>query len=151
MQSQYIQDLQSPADPDRFLAMTQVYQKVARVPLPKPVGPGLYLKDMPMNRGMLAVVAAMRKHGDSERAVRATTMRMMHMDEIFEAREYFCDYIRPGTDGDGSIEVADVLMKAAAVARILPMGDGSCFDLAEVLAHARRFEAAEDAEAGGDQ
>lgn len=146
MQSQYMLDAQSPADPDRFLAMTQVYQRAARVPLPKPSGPGYYLRDMPMNRGMLAVVGAMRKHGDSEQALRATTMRMMHMDEIFEAREFFGHFIRPGTDGEDSVEVADALMRAVAVARIRPTGKESCFDLADVLAHAHRFEAAEDAE-----
>lgn len=150
MKSKFIQDLQAPADPDRFLAMTQVYQRAARVPLPKPSGPGLYLSDMPINRGMLAVVGAMRKHGDSEQALRATTMRMMHMDEIFDARDYFGDYIRPGTDDEDSIEVADVLMKAAAVARILPLGDGACFDLEDVLAHAQRFDAADNPAAPPD-
>lgn len=144
MKSQFIQDLQAPADPDRFLAMTQVYQRAASVPLPKPLGPGLHLNDMPINRGMLAVVGAMRQHGDSEQALRATMMRMMHMDEIFEARDHFGDYIRPGMDDEGSIEVADVLMKAVAVARILPLGEGACFDLADVLAHAQRFDAADN-------
>lgn len=150
MQSQFLQDLQAQADPDRFLAMTQVFQQAARVPLPQPSGPGYYLTDMPLNRGMLAVVGAMRKAGDSDREVCATLARLMHIGEIFDARERFGHFIRPGTDadGDGGIEVADALLKAAAVARIEPMGERACFDLDDVLVHAQRFEAAEVTEEG---
>ena len=137
----WIDQLHSPVDPVRFLAMTRVYQQAARIPLPKPKGAGYYLKDMPINRGMLAVVGAMRKAGDSQEALTGTMGRLMLVGEIFDAREYFGDYILPGTDGEGSIEVADVLMKAAAVARILPLGGGARFDLADVLAHAQRFDA----------
>ncbi|SFM64063.1 hypothetical protein [Rugamonas rubra] len=146
MQSNFLQDLQAQADPDRFLAMMQVYQTAARVPLPPRAGPGLHLTDIPLNRGMLAVVGAMRKHRDAPAALRATLSRLMHVDEIFEAREYFARYIRPGTDGDDGVEVADALLKAVAVARIELHGEHARFDLADVLAHARRFEAAEDTE-----
>lgn len=136
MQSKFIQDLMAPADPERFLAMTRVYQKAARAP----AGCAYRVPDMPMTRGMLAVVAAMRAHGDSEQHIRATTMRLVHLEEVFDAWESFGEYIRPG-DSKDCLEVADVLMKAVAVARIRPAGEAGCFDLAEVLAQAERFDA----------
>lgn len=151
MKSQYLQDLQATADPTRFLAMMQVYQEGARAPLAPRSEQGLHLTDIPINRGMMAVVGAMREHGDSDQALRATTMRLMHMDEIFEARDFFGHFFRPGTDGDDSIEVSEALLKAAAVARIEPMGEFARFDLADVLAYTQRFEAAEEVEEGGNQ
>lgn len=137
--------------PDRFLALTLIYQCASSVPLRKPAGPGYYLSDIPINRGMLAVVSAMRNHGDSVQSQLSTTMRMMHMNEIFEASEYFGNYIRPGTDGDHSIEVADALLKAVAVARLQRSKGGFRFDLADVLAHAQRFEIAEDSRDGEER
>jgi hypothetical protein len=149
MKSTYLQDMQAPADPDRFLAMTQVYQEAAQMPLAPRSRAGIRLTDIPMSRGMMAVVGVMRKHGDAQSQVVATMSRMMHLGEIFEAAEFFGHFILPGADGDrdGGTQVADALMRAAAVARINPPGEFIHFDLADVLAHAQRFEAAEDGEA----
>ena len=135
----------APADAALFLEMTEVFQAAARVPLPKREGPGYHLNDIPMNRGLMAVTGALRDRKEAPAKSMPLLSRMMNLGDIFEQPEYFGHFIRPGTD-DGGIEVADALLKAAAVARMLSDDGGVRFDLADVLAHAQRFEAAEDAE-----
>jgi hypothetical protein len=46
MQSQYMLDAQFPGIQTGLLAMAQVYQRAARVPLPRASDPRYYLKDM---------------------------------------------------------------------------------------------------------
>lgn len=141
MQNSFMQQMTAPADTAIFLEMTQVFQQAARVPLPKRKGPGYHLTDIPMNRGLLAATSAMRKRGDAPAVSMPVLSRLMNLGDIFEQPEYFGHFIRPG-DGDGGVEVAAALLKAAAVTRLLSDHGGVRFDLADVLAHAQRFEAA---------
>lgn len=144
----HLQEMMAPVDADRFLAMTQVFQAGARVPLAPRRGQGYHLTDIPMNRGMMAVVGAWREAGAPDAQLNATMSRLMSLGDIFEVPEYFGDYIRPGDGADDGIAVADVLLKAAALARLVDVKGCLRFDLADVLAHAQRIEAAENAEEG---
>lgn len=143
----YLQEMTAPVDADRFLAMTQVFQAGARVPLAPRKGPGYHLSDIPMNRGMMAVVGAWREAGAPDAQLNATMTRLMSLGDIFEVPEYFGDYIRPGDGTDDGIAVADVLLKAAALARLVDVKGCLRFDLSDVLVHARRLDS-EKAEEG---
>jgi hypothetical protein len=131
----------APVDPDLFVEMSNVFQAAARRPLPKPKRrtPGYYLTDIPLNRGMLGTVAALRKKTDSSQ-MEPILFRLMHLGEIFEAREQFGHFIRDREDAEG-VDVSEALLMAAAVARIAATDAGSYFDLDDVLQHAHRFDA----------
>lgn len=135
----------APVDPSLFVEMSNVFQAAAQRPLPKPKrrSPGYYLTDIPLNRGMLGTVAALRKKGAAAQ-VEPILFRLMHLGEIFEAREHFGDFIRDRADADG-VDISDSLLMAAAVARMSPNEEGPYFDLDDVLQHVHRFEAAEHA------
>lgn len=113
----YLQEMTAPVDADRFLAMTQVFQ------------------------------AGARAAGAPDAQLNATMTRLMSLGDIFEVPEYFGDYIRPGDGTDDGIAVADVLLKAAALARLVDVKGCLRFDLSDVLVHARRLDS-EKAEEG---
>jgi len=138
-----------PVDPALFVEMVNVFQAAARRPLPAPKRrrPGYYLTDIPLNRGMLGTVQALRKKGGDVQA-EPILFRLMHMGEIFEARERFGHFIRDRADTDG-IDISEALLKAAAVARLTPNEAGPYFDLDDVLLHARRFDDKTDGGKGG--
>jgi hypothetical protein len=141
----YLQEMMTSVDADRFLEMSHVFQAGARVPLELRSGPGYHLTDIPMNRGMMAVVGAWKKAGAPDAQLNATMTRLMSLGDIFEAPEYFGDYIRPGDSADDGIAVADVLLRATALARLVDVEGCLRFDLADVLAHAQRLDAEKDA------
>lgn len=139
--------MKNPVDPDLFLKMTQVFHDAARNPLPRPRKrrPGLYLTDIPMNRGMLGVIKALREAKVPDGSFSAFSNRIMLMGSIFKHAEHFPGLIKPSADG--AIDVADALLKAAAIATIIG-DDRAAFDLDDVLAKAREFEAGTAAHAG---
>lgn len=138
-----------PVDPALFVEMVNVFQAAAQRPLPTPKRrqPGYYLTDIPLNRGMLGTVQALRKKGGDIQA-EPILFRLMHIGEIFEARERFGNFIRDRADADG-VDISEALLKAAAVARLTPNETGPYFDLDDVLRHARRFDVKVDGDEGG--
>lgn len=141
MQSKkYLRDMMAPVDAERFLTMTQVFQEGARVPLVPRSGAGYHLTDIPMNRGMMAVVGAWKKACAPAAQLDATMTRLMSLGDIFQAPDYFGEYIRPRAEADDGVDVADVLLKAAALARLVEVNGCLRFDLVDVLAHARRLD-----------
>ncbi|CDG84138.1 hypothetical protein [Janthinobacterium agaricidamnosum] len=141
----YLLEMMAAVDADRFLAMTHIFQAGALVPLAPRKGPGYHLTDIPMNRGMMAVVGAWREAGAPDAQLNATMSRLMSLGDIFEVPEYFGDYIRSDDGAGDGIAVADVLLKAAALARLVDVKGCLRFDLADVLAHAQRLDAEKDA------
>lgn len=134
-----------PVDPALFVEMVNVFQAATQRPIPAPKRrrPGYYLTDIPLNRGMLGTVQALRQKG-GDLQVEPILFRLMHMGEIFEARARFGHFIRDRADADG-VDISEAPLKAAAVARLMPSEAGPYFDLDDVLEHARRF----DDKAGG--
>jgi len=129
-----------PVDPALFVEMVNVFQAATRRPIPAPKRrrPGYYLTDIPLNRGMLGTVQALREKG-GEAQIEPLLFRLMHMGEIFAARAHFGRFIRDRAEDDG-IDISEALLKAAAVARLVPSEAGPYFDLDDVLQHARRFD-----------
>ena len=138
-----------PVDPALFVEMVSVFQAATQRPMPAPKRrrPGYYLTDIPLNRGMLGTVQALRKKGATLQ-FEPILFRLMHMGEILEARAHFGHFIRDRADAEG-IDISEALLKAAAVARLMPREDGPYFDLDDVLAHARRFDETADMDQGG--
>lgn len=132
--------------------MMDVWQNAASKPLRAPDwkpapgdGPSLVLNDIPINRSGLAVVGALRERGI---AVEGTgyLLRLMHFHELIDQRAHFPGFIRDADANDGTLEVADALMMAAATARMY-VGEGghAQFDLDDVLARAQAYKSEEDA------
>jgi hypothetical protein len=87
---------------------------------------------------MLGVIAALRDAKVPEQCFPAFSNRIMLMGSIFKHAEHFPGFIKPSVDG--AIDVADALLKAAAIARIIG-DDRATFDLDDVLVKAQKFEA----------
>jgi hypothetical protein len=134
----------APVDPQRFMAMTQVFNEGAMVPLKPHQGAGYHLTDIPMNRAMMAVFGACMESGAADAETEATMTRLMLMGQVVEARHLFGKYIRSGADGR-TTDLHGALLKAVAVARIDLHGEHARFDLDDVLLHAQRFEASDAA------
>lgn len=152
--SKWLADMMAPVDPKTFVFASNVYQAAARMTMPvenpgaKPLvqdekGRTYSLSDIPMNRGMLAVVGQLREMKVDNPA--AYTARLMHMGEIFQEKERFAEFFKP-SDEDDSVMVSDALLMAAGVAKFIVNDKHMGFDLDDVLLHARRFEAEEDGE-----
>jgi hypothetical protein len=138
--------MHAPVDPDRFLAMTQVFNEGVLVPLKPRPGKGWHLTDIPINRAMMAVCGACKEANLPQGQFEAIVTRLMLTAHIVQARHMFGHYIRSSPDGL-STELGGPLLKAAAVAKIELHGEHDRFDLADVLLHAQRFESIEEAAA----
>lgn len=131
------QRVAAPVDPELFLEAVQAFQEAAERPLPTPTRrvAGYYLTDIPLNRGMLGAMAALRAKGAGAVA-EPVLFRLMNLGQIFEAQNIFGRFMKPGAD---ETAVSDSLLKAAAVADISAT-DEPAFDLGDVLKHACRFD-----------
>src|SRR5437899_2792282 len=83
--------LRARCDPDTFMYLFGVYEAAASRKMPSKPGafrppdePGkwLVLSDIPINRGMLAVVGELRSIGISETLMQAYMMRIMDFAEV---------------------------------------------------------------------
>src|SRR5262245_22483445 len=101
--SNWLDGMASPVDPETFVFMSNVYQAAASMTMPTEnpeskasfadgKGNSLVLKDIPINRGMLAVTAELRKM--KIEPAQAYMARLMHMYEIFAAREKFAEFFK---------------------------------------------------------
>lgn len=126
-----------PVNPELFLEAVQAFQEAAERPLPTPTRrvAGYYLTDIPLNRGMLGAMAALRAKGAGDVA-EPVLFRLMNLGQIFEARDIFGRFMKLGAE---ETAVSDSLLMAAAVAGI-SAADGPAFDLDDVLKHACRFD-----------
>lgn len=142
--SPFMSMMSEPLDPEVFKMMTEVYQAAAsmRMPTPNPqeskihlsdTGQTIALTDNKLNRGMLAVTRQCREIGVAN--PQGYTARLMHMQEIFEARERFGQLIVAGADGELSIH--DSVLEAAATAKFYASPERMGFDLDDVVAKAQ--------------
>lgn len=151
---QYIRENGVPAvEPELFTWCTNVYGAAAHLTMPvenpanKPIvqdhkGRLLALSDIPINRGMLAVMKELRERQVDDRQRMAMTMRIMHFGEVFEAPETQ-RFIRPG-GAEGQVEISQALIEACATARLTVTDEAMGFDLADVARIAAEIDAAED-------
>jgi hypothetical protein len=132
-------------DPEIFVFCSNVYHHAARLNMPvenpaaKPLfvdaGKEYALADIPLNRGMLAVVKELREQGYSDDVKHAVTMRLMHFGEIFGKDEL--EPFQRKCDRTDVVEVSDALVKACASARFIFEGERMRFDVADLarIAH----------------
>jgi hypothetical protein len=144
--------LASRCDPEVYLYLTNVYSAAASRKMPSKAGafrppdePGrwLVLSDIPINRGMLAVVGELRSMNIKDELMHAYMMRVMDFSQVFEHREKFAEFIRD-SDEPGAVSVSEALIKACAAANYLIAGEHMQFDLDDVLRRARMLTEAEE-------
>jgi len=142
--SPFLTGMSEPLDPEVFQMMVKIYQAAASFSMPTPnpaetkihctdTGQTFELGDNSLNRGMLAVNRQCREIGVAN--PQGYVARLMHMSEIFEARERFGGLIVAGTDGEFSIHSS--VFEAAATAKFHASTDRMGFDLDDVIAKAQ--------------
>lgn len=128
-------------DPDHFLKMMAVFQQGIAKPIRRVKGKGWHLVDDPLNRAMMAVVTAMGEAGQSQETMPATMLRLMNMGKVLEHHARFGRSIVPAPDCAAHTLIANPLLRAIAVARMISVNAHLQFDLDDVDAHLSRFEA----------
>lgn len=144
-----------PVDEDLFLYCSNLYSAAASLAMPveNPEEKKIHIKDrgtfgfkdIPMNRGMLAITKELREQGIPENIRFSLGIRIMHFGQVLEARDRFRQWIRP-RDEDDSIDVAEALIRACALARFNLTDDDLVFDLDDIGLHASAIEKRLDSE-----
>lgn len=102
-----LESANTPIDESTFAFMVGIYEKAARgelhgAHLPgRGEKPGYYLTNIPMNRGMMAVMRESGHLTDHQR--KSITWRLMHFGEVLERAQKdprFAQHIKPGEGGD---------------------------------------------------
>lgn len=134
-------------DPDVFTFCSNIYHHAARLTMPveNPAAKTLFvdgdkgyaLADIPLNRGMLAVMKELREQGHPEDVKHAVAMRLMHFGEIF-GKEELQPFLKEG-DAPGYMMVSEALVKACASAQFIFEDEHVRFDIADVAQIARKL------------
>ncbi len=142
----------APVDPELFLWCSGIYQAAAGLSMPveNPGSRPLFthndktysLSDMPINRGMLAVMKELRERGVSQDEKMAITFRLMHFGEIFNS-ELLRPFIKQSEEPE-SVMISEALIKACATAKLVHEGDNMFFDLQDVARIAQELTDEED-------
>jgi hypothetical protein len=144
-----------PVDPDLFVWCCNVYQAAANLSMPvdNPESlakfsageRGYVLSDIPLNRGMLAVMKELddRAIGDDERM--AMSWRIMHYGQIFDHIDKLGEFIKEGDTPD-SVMVSEALIKACASARFIESEDNLHLDVDDIIRIAREITILDDKE-----
>jgi hypothetical protein len=142
-----------PVDPDLFLWCQGICHAAASLSMPvenpaaKPLfsdGDKAYaFSDIPINRGMLAVMKELRERGLSEEQRMAISWRIMHFGDIFKHQNKLQAFIKNG-DGPGELQVSEALIKACATARIITTKKNVRYDINDVARIAQELTDAEE-------
>lgn len=142
-----------PVDPELFLWCQGIYHAAASLAMPvenpsaKPLitdGDKTYaFADIPMNRGMLAVMKELREHGLTDDQKMAMSWRIMHFGDIFKHQNKLQAFIKK-SENAGELQVSEALIKACATARILTSKKKVCYDINDVARIAQELTAAEE-------
>ena len=111
-----------PCDPETLAFAVGIYQAAiaGRMPsahIPPRKGPGLHLTDVPMNRGMMAILKETRHLSEDDRQV--LMFRVMHFGETMSAALLdirFKRHLR--SSDDTGLEVSNELMNAYAACKL---------------------------------
>jgi hypothetical protein len=142
-----------PVDPELFLWCQGTYHAAASLAMPvenpaaKPMftdGDKTYsFADIPLNRGMLAVMKELRERGLTEEQKMAMSWRLMHFGDIFKHQSKLQAFIKKGENA-GELQVPEALIKACATARVLNSKKKVRFDIDDVARIAQELTAAEE-------
>lgn len=148
----------APVDPELFLWCSNIYSVAAHMSMPveNPASRPAFeyddqvyaFADIPMNRGMLAVMKEMSERGCSVAEKQAMCGRLMHFGEIFAGHPQLAPYFKPA-DEDGAIMVSEALVRACATARLQVVGGSFRFDIDDVARIAAELTAAEESAESG--
>jgi hypothetical protein len=113
---------------------------------------GFVLKDMPINRGMLAVAKELRERKASEETKMAMMTRLVHFGDIL--REAALAPFIKRTGDSYELSVSEAVIKACATAKPVSINDRIRFDIDDVARIAQQLtdgeEVAEKATKGVD-
>lgn len=148
-----------PVDPDLFLWCTNIYQAAAGMTMPvenpatKKIMVGertLSFTDIPINRGMMAVMKELGERNASQEDRMAIAWRLMHFGEIFKrADQELAEFFRTPEDDPESKEISTAVIKACATARMIIDGESVEWDIPDLIRIAREIENSEDEGAAG--
>lgn len=127
-----------PADLDTFKFAVGLFQEAASARMhdshiPPPVQAGFHLANVPLNRGMLAIVRETQHLSDDER--HSVMMRVMHFGETLEMAKQdsrFSEHLRINHAG---YEVSNELMDAIAKTPYVVVDNHIRADLDQLAAH----------------
>lgn len=135
--------MSAPVPYDRLAAAINAYEKAARGddpadhlqggPKPGDAPGGLYLANIPMNRGMMAVMREARELPERER--QALAWRVMHFGDALEAGRAdtrFSEHLKQ-SDEDGALMVSEPFVRAYAECRFLPSDDDVNIDMDDLF------------------
>lgn len=139
---------------ETFRYALEIYQQAARgvMPgshIPKPEeggGPGYYLTNIPINRGMMAIMREFRHLDELDR--QALGMRIMSFGEAVNAAQgdpRFSEHFKP-SDEDGALMVSDSFSQAYAECPFLQGVEDFAPDMDAIFHRAEEIRAAEDSE-----
>lgn len=142
-----------PVDPELFLWCEGIYHAAASLAMPvenpaaKPLiadGDKTYaFADIPMNRGMLAVMKELRERGLTDEQKMAMSWRLMHFGDIFKHQNKLQAFIKKGENA-GELQVSEALIKACATARVLTSKKKVRYDINDVARIAQELTVAEE-------
>jgi hypothetical protein len=124
--------LRIPADPETLKFAVGLFQEAASgrmhgAHIKRPNEPGMHLTNVPLNRGMLAIVKETQHLTDDDR--QALMMRVMHFGETISAAagdSRFEKHVQSTPDG---FKVSDEFMEAFATCRFQVTNDHICADM----------------------
>jgi hypothetical protein len=142
---EFSRQAEHPVDEELFLYCQHVYAAAAHLSMPvenpayRPLiedkGKTYALADIPINRGMLAVLKELR--GRDEMTRQAIMLRLMHVGEIFgqeKLKKFFQESKEPG-----AVMVSEALLRACATARFIFEGDYTRFDIDDLARIAQKL------------
>lgn len=141
--------MKSPIEYPVFKFALGVFQEAASgrmigAHLPKPDGPGIYLANIPINRGMLAVLREIPHLNQSQQ--QALGLRLMNFGEAVgeaQADSRFSGHFKQG-DEPGSIMVSDAFTRAYAECRFVISNEHIGPDFDDLLSSANAYGVEED-------
>lgn len=101
---------------------------------------GLYLTNIPINRGMMAVVREMQHLSETMR--QGLLWRLMHFGQVFEAARAdsrFDVHFKP-SDEDGAVMVSDAFIRAAGEFQFVEQGGDLVPDMEDLLRLATQYK-----------
>jgi len=124
--------LEIPADVETFKFAVGLFQEAATAKLhgshiPPPSSPGFHLTNVPLNRGMLAIVRETQHLSDDER--QALMMRVMHFGETLELARQDSRFSEHLQASEAGYTVSNELMEAIAKVPYVVVGDHITADL----------------------
>lgn len=142
-----------PVPYDRLSKALATYEKAARGddaadhlqggPKPGDAPGGLYLTDIPLNRGMMAVMRDARDLPDLER--QALAWRVMHFGEALEAARTdsrFAEHVK-ASDEEGAVMISEPFVRGYAECRFVTTEDQVAPDIDDLYQRAEKHRAEE--------